>query len=411
MKRQSWLRRIAMMAVLALIVAACGDSDDDQQLHLGYILPQTGALAFLADPLIGGVELAVQDINAAGGVLGNEILLSEGDEANDAALASEAAQRLINDGVHAIVGAAATGMTNAIIDAVTGAGILQCSGSNTGPAFRTTEANGLYFRTAPSDALQGAFAADVILDDGHTDVAIAVQATAYGTGLGDALQEALEAADANVSVYVTYDPEAANFNAEVAQITDSSATAVYIVGYDESAQLIAGLIEAGYGPQDFAIYGADGSRGRDLALAVDPNNPGILEGMMGTAPTADESADTGFIDRFLEERGDVETIYAAEKYDCAIIIALAAELAGSVNGADMAEVLFEVTSNGTPCSTFAECKDLIADGEDFAYQTASGIVLAETPTGNHEPDSAFFEKWRFDANGEIEQLHTAFGSF
>lgn len=411
MKRQNWLHRIAVMAVLALIVAACGDSDDDQQLHLGYILPQTGALAFLADPLVGGVELAVQDINAAGGVLGNEVLLSEGDEANDAAIAAETAQRLINDGVHAIVGAAATPMTNAIIDAVTGAGILQCSGSNTGPAFRTVEANGLYMRTAPSDSLQSAFAADVMMEDGHSDIAIVAQATGYGTGLGDALEEVWGELGGNVSAYIVYDPEAANFNSEVAQIIDSGATAAYLIGYDETAQILSGLIEAGYGPGEFAIYGADGLRGRDLALAIDPNNPGILEGMMGTAATADPDADTGFIDRFLQERGDVETIYAAEKYDCAIIMALAAELAGSVSGADMAAVVFEVTSNGTPCDTFAECKDLIANGDDFAYQTASGIVLAETPTGNHEPDSAFFEKWRFTADGEIEQLFTAPGSF
>lgn len=407
MKRQSWMRRIAVMAVLALIVAACGDSDDDQQLHLGYILPQTGALSFLADPLIGGVELAVEDINAAGGVLGNEVLLSEGDEANDAALASEAAQRLINDGVHAIVGAAATGMTNAIIEAVTGAGILQCSGSNTGPAFRTLDANGLYFRTAPSDALQGAFAAGVIADDGHSSLAIAVQATAYGTGLGDAIQEVFEGQGGSVATYVTYDPESANFNAEVAQIIDSGATALYLVGYEEASQILSGLIEAGYGPQDLAIYGADGTRGRDLALAVDPNNPGVLEGMMGTAATANPDLDTSFNDRLIAERGDIETIYAAEKYDCAIIIALAAESAGSVDGAEMAEALFEVTSNGTPCNSFAECKELIAAGEDFAYQTASGIVLAQTPSGNHEPDSAFFEKWAFDGSGEIVQLFTS----
>lgn len=411
MKRFSWLRRIAAMTVLSLVVAACGDGDSDEQFHLGYILPQTGGLAFLADPLIGGVELAVADINAAGGVLGNEVILSEGDEAGDASLASEAAQRLINDGVHAIVGAASTDMTMAIIDAVTGAGILQCSGSNTGPAFRTLDASGLYLRTAPSDALQGAFAANEIMNDGHSNVAIVAQATGYGTGLGDATQETLDAAGASVAVYVTYDPEAANFNSEVAQVIDSGATAVYIIGYEETSQVVAAMIESGFGPQNFAIYGADGSRGRDLALAVDPNNPGVLAGMMGTAPTASDEADTSFIDRLLEERGDIETIFAAEKYDCAIIMALAAELAGSVNGADMAEVLLEVTSNGTPCDTFAACKDLIASGDDFAYQTASGIVLARTPSGNHEPDSAFFEKWRFTADGEIETLLTEFGGF
>ncbi|MEX0868496.1 MAG: ABC transporter substrate-binding protein [Nitriliruptoraceae bacterium] len=434
MKRSMWLRRIAALSVAALIVAACGGGDDepaetpepeapseepseepeesedeaagDAQLHLGYVLPETGPLAFLGPPMIESVNLAVADMNAAGGVLGSEVLLTTGDEAGDASVAQETASRLLSEGVNAVVGAAATGMTNAIIGTITGAGILECSGSNTGPGFRTTDYNGLYFRTAPSDGLQGAFAAEAILGDGHTNPAIVARADDYGVGLLEITKQQIEAAGGTVAAEITYDPEAANFDAEVSQIVDSGADALYLISFDEGAQILAGLVEAGYSPQDFPIYGSDGVRSNELAERVDPNNPAVLEGMMGTAPGGDEEGQRPFITRLIEETGVEDPIYAAEKYDCAIIIGLAAESAGTVEGAAMADVLYEVTSNGTECADFAECKALAEAGEDFAYQTASGIVLERTEVGNHEPDSAVYEYWQINANGEVETVRT-----
>ncbi len=434
MKRSTWLRRLAALTVLALVAAACGNGDEpapepeapaeepdeaaeepadapeDLELNLGYVLPESGPLAFLGPPQIEAITLAVADMNAAGGVLGNDVTLSSGDEAGDGTVAAESAARLVNEGVNAIVGAAATGMSLAFVDAVTSAGVLQCSGSNTGPGFREAEYGGMYFRTAPSDGLQGPFAANVILGDGHTNPAIMARADDYGQGLLEVSSAGIQEAGGTVAAEILYDPEAANFDAEVAELVDSGADALYLIAFDEGAQILAAMIEAGFGPQDFPIYGADGVRSNELAELVDPNNPAVLEGMQGTAPGGG-GADETWIERFQAETGVDDPIYAAEVYDCGIIIGLAAELAGTADGTAMAAVLADVTSGGTECSSFEECRDLLAAGEEFAYQTASGIVLERTATGNHEPDSASYEVWIINAEGNVETVRTELASF
>jgi ABC-type branched-subunit amino acid transport system substrate-binding protein len=381
----------------------------DGVLQLGYILPESGPLAFLGPPQISAVELAVADMNAAGGVLGSEVSLSSGDEAGDATIAAESAQRLIGEGVDAIVGAAASGMSLSFVDAVTSAGILQCSGSNTAPTFTNNDYNGLYSRTAPTDALQGPVLAETILGDGNTNPAILARADDYGQGLLDATAAAIEGAGATVAAQITYDPEAANFQAEVNQVVDSGADSVAVIAFDEGAQILATMIEAGVSPQEFPTYGADGVRSNELASLVDPNDESVLDGMKGTAPSPE--ANPEFVDRFLSETGLEDDTFAAQAYDCAIIIGLAAELAGSDVGGDIAAEMINVTSGGTECSNFAECKDLLDAGEDFAYQTASGIVLATTDTGNLEPESGQYEVWEIDDTGTVNTVTTVDSSF
>src|SRR5699024_9237941 len=209
----------SVVASVMLVAAACGgggDSDgggsdggSSEPLKLGYVLPETGDLAYLGPPQIQALKFAVKQINDSGGVLGNPIPdVVGGDEANDQAIASQSADRVLSKDVDAIIGAAASGMSLAIIDKITGAGVVQCSGSNTAPTFTDYKDDGFYFRTAPSDALQGPVLADVIVGDGHSKVAIVARADDYGKGLADATAKALEAAGANVVVNDTYDPKA-----------------------------------------------------------------------------------------------------------------------------------------------------------------------------------------------------------
>lgn len=157
----------AAVAALALGLTACGTggSGDDgsaeggDSLQFGYIFPESGDLAFLGPPQISAAEYAIQEINDAGGVLGTELPeLIGGDEAGDAAQANETANRLLDQGVDAILGAAASGMTKAVIDSITGAEVVQCSGSNTAPDLTDYPDNGYYFRhrTQRPDAGSGA---------------------------------------------------------------------------------------------------------------------------------------------------------------------------------------------------------------------------------------------------------------
>ena len=161
------------------------EREGDGVLKIGSLLPQTGDLAFLGPPEFAGVELAIEDINAAGGVLGAPVEYSAGDSGDDKTdTANQTVDRLINqEGVDAIIGAAASGVTLNVLDTVTAAGVVQFSAANTSVALTDKEDNGLFFRNAPPDSLQGPVLADLVLADGAESAYILARDDAYGNGL------------------------------------------------------------------------------------------------------------------------------------------------------------------------------------------------------------------------------------
>ncbi|WP_202817216.1 ABC transporter substrate-binding protein [Serinicoccus sp. CUA-874] len=309
--------------------AAGGDGNTSDTFTFGYVLPETGQLAFLGPPQIEALGLAIEDINAAGGVLGNEVPDAvAGDEAGQEAAAQQAADRILAEQPSAIVGAAASGMSLAIIDRVTGANVMQCSGSNTAPTFTDYQDDGLYVRTAPSDALQGPVLANTIVNDGYSNVAIVARADDYGSGLADATATALENAGATVSLNETYDPLAREFNAVVSSVEAAEPDAVVVIAFEEGGQILQGMFEAGLTPDAVGVYGADGLRSADLGSIVNESDPSVIAGMKGTAPASADNPD--FITRLQEFAPDLEeTQFAPQVYDCAVTMALAAEAAGS----------------------------------------------------------------------------------
>ncbi len=411
------MRVAATVTAVTLLAAACGGTESPEPgstgtggapaaaepLKFGYVLPETGSLAYLGPPQISAMKFAIDGINQAGGVLGNELPEPVGgDEADDQAIANQSADRVLSSGVNAIIGAAASGMSLAIIDKITGANVAQCSGSNTAPTFTDYQDNGLYFRTAPSDALQGPVLADEIVADGHSNVAITARADDYGKGLADATAAALENAGASVVLNETYDPKATDFNAAVQNIVTKKPDAVVIIGFEEGKQIIQGLIEAGLTPEQVGMYGADGLRNSDLAKLVSPNDPAKLAGFKGTAPASADNpdfvADLKAFDSALQELQ-----FAPQIFDCVNIIALAAEQAKSTNAEDFKGVLNGVTKDGEKCTTFADCKKLIEEGKDIDYDGASG-PLDFTDAG--EPGKATIEVYEFDDAGALQSVKT-----
>ncbi|MCW2683129.1 MAG: ABC-type branched-chain amino acid transport system periplasmic component-like protein [Blastococcus sp.] len=221
-------------------------------LVIGTLLPLTGNLAFLGPPEVAGAKLAINDINAAGGVLGQPAQLVEGDSGDTSTdTATQTVDRLLQSGVNAIIGAASSGVSLTVIDTIVGAGVLQFSPANTGDGFTTYNDNGLYFRTAPPDVLQAIALADLIIEDGNNTVGILALNDPYGTGLAENTLENL--VDAGLSeediVSITYDPQAANFDSEVQEMVDFNPDAIVIIGFEESSRIIADLNSNGVGPQ------------------------------------------------------------------------------------------------------------------------------------------------------------------
>lgn len=373
---------------------------DTPGLVLGYVLPETGPLAFLGAPQIEAVRFAVNELDAAGGVLGHPVTLLSGDEAGDPSIARETVQRLLDEGVDAIIGAASSRMSLAVADTVTSAGVLQCSPANTAVAFTTLDLNGRYARTAPSDQLQGPVLAATILADGNRNPALLARNDDYGQDLLESTVRALEAEGADVGLELVFDSDAVSFDVEVSQVIASDADSVAILSFEEGALILRDLIEHGLGPRNFPVYGADGLRSNDLAELVDPRDPSALTGMRGTAPGRGDDS-TGFLADFRAATGLDDTQFAAEAYDCTVLTALAATAAGSTEGATLAAQLVDLTTGDTPCTGFAACRDALEAGDTIAYQSASGVVLTRTPTGNAEPATGRYEVWTIDDTGRV----------
>jgi branched-chain amino acid transport system substrate-binding protein len=374
-------------------------------LVLGYVLPQTGGLASIIDALVKPIEMAQEEILAAGG----NLTIIPSDSGTDVNVASASVDGLIADGVHGIIGPAATGVTLGVIDKITGSSIVECSGSTTGTVFTTYEDNGFYFRTSPPDSLQASVLADVITDDGATNAAIVAVGNEYGSSFAALLGDALDANGVTVATTVTYDENATSFDAEVAELADAGADAITIISYGEGATLMQGMIEAGIGPSDVQIYVTDGFKDSVTGEAVDAANPGALEGIRGTAPSvAPPDGEPGFIDRFAEFAPDVPTIFSGHFYDCVIVMVLASEAAGSTDPAVYVEFMQDVTIGGTECTSYAECSELLAAGEDINYQGASGVVDF---SDNGEPTAGAYDVYTYDAqSGAITEDTIAFSA-
>lgn len=406
-------KTLSVTAAALMVLSACGgggdsggdsgggDGGSSEPLKLGYVLPETGQLAFLGPPQIQASKYAISQINEAGGVLGQDIpSLVSGDEADTAAIASQSAERVLNADVDAIIGAAASGMSLAIIDKITGSQVVQCSGSNTAPTFTGYEDDGYYFRTAPSDAMQGPVLAETIVSDGYSNVALVGRADDYGKGLVDATAKALESSGATIATKEMYDPKATNFDAVVQKVVGAKPDAVVVVAFEEGKQILSGLVESGLTTDEVGLYGADGLRSEELPELVSKNDPSVLSGMKGTAPAS--SANEAFLKGLKEFAPDLkETQFAPQVFDCVNIIALAAEQADSTDPTEFKSVVGDVTREGEECSSFEDCKALIDEGTDIDYQGASGPLDF---TDDGEPGAASIEVYTFNDKGDLETV-------
>ena len=234
----------------------------DGTLTFGTLLPATGDLAFLGPPEFAGVTLAVKDINAAGGVLGQDVVQVKGDSGDGTPdIAGAQVDKLLGADSDVIVGAASSGVSITVIDKITGAGAVQFSPANTAAGFDTDEIdpNRLYFRTAPSDYLQGEVLANQIVKDGFDNVAILGRQDFYGEGLAERTRDVLEEKGATVSEFILYNKDATNFTAEINKLAAAKPDAIVLVTFAEITTMIPQLIAKGLGPQDVQLYFVDGN--------------------------------------------------------------------------------------------------------------------------------------------------------
>ena len=432
-----WLRLLALSLGVILVAAACGDDDSetgggttttaeegggaaaapaigeaaptcqgesDGVLKIGGLLPETGDLAFLGPPEIAGANLAIADVNAAGGVLGQPAQYLPGDSGDgDPDIANPTVDGHLAAGVDEILGAAASGVSLNVIDKITKENCkIHFSPANTSPAFTDYDDGDLYFRTSPSDVLQGRILSDLIVEDGHSTVALLARQDSYGEGLLEFTKQPLEEQGAEVVVERVYDPEAQTFSAEVDEVISADPDALVMIGFAESSIIMNDLFEQGFTPDQKGIYLVDGNIGN--ALGEEFSEPGALVGIKGTLPSAELTEE--FRGRLLEtDPALVDFSYGPETYDAVVIMALAAEVAGSDDPAQVAANINGVTREGTACTTYEECKQLVADGEDIDYNGPSGPQEFSQPG---EPTAASFAVMSYGEDNQIDDSLTEF---
>ncbi|MFU8850937.1 ABC transporter substrate-binding protein [Micromonospora sp. SL1-18] len=230
-----------------------GEKAKDGPLVFGGLLPKTGDLSLLYASMGAAATLATREINAAGGVLGKPAVWIEGDDGTNPEVAKATVASHVRRGVHVIIGAGGSGITRAVLPDVVAAGRVLFSPSNTDAGLSKVDDNGLYFRTAPPDTLQGRALADVILRDGPHKIAIVARKDSYGEGLQENVRAELERVGfgSDQVKLLTYEPPAdaeappVDFSAGAKEIKDYGANAVLIIGFAESAHVITALADAG----------------------------------------------------------------------------------------------------------------------------------------------------------------------
>ncbi len=386
----------AVAATAGLLLTACAPatfdaaSCKDAKLSLGTLLPTTGNLAFLGPPEIAGVDLAVKEINENGGVGGACVSITHkdsGDTTTNTASQSQAA--LKSAGVDAIVGAASSGVTLSVIDKVIADEMVQVSPANTAPVLSTYDDNGFYFRTAPSDVLQGRVLGNKILADGYSNVAFLTIQDPYGVGLQENAQLSIEAQGGTVVGNEEFPPSSKNVNAQVDKVLASQPDAIAVISFDEVKVILPYLVKTkGWNPE--ALYLVDGNTGNFDADFTDFN----IAGAQGTIPGVIATDD--FKTRLATVNKDLtDFAYAAESYDATMLIALAASVAvqngEDVTGATIKKYMVEVSKDGekvdfTKGDGYKKALELIKAGKDIDFEGVSGPISFDD---NGDPTEAY----------------------
>ena len=242
----------------------------DGTLHLGALQPLTGRGTIYLSAVKAAWELAIADINAAGGVLGHPVEASVGD-AGDASddTGIKSATALLADGVDAVIASNSSAVTLQVIDQIVGAGVPMFSPLNTAPALTTYPDNGLYFRNLPSDILQAHTLATLIAERGNTSVAVIAVDDAYGRGIADQLALSLGALGVTITTTELYAGGTTDFFPIVRRVKQTDPDAIVLTSLSEGSLVLRARVVSGIGPRQKQVFGTDGTTSDEIGKLFD----------------------------------------------------------------------------------------------------------------------------------------------
>lgn len=366
-------RFLTATAAVALLAGAAGA----EEVKIGVILGFTGPLESITPAMAAGAELAMKEVSDSGKLLGGSTVTSiRGDSTCvDAAAATAAAERLVTtDKVNAIMGADCSGVTGAILaNVAVPNGVVMISPSATSPGLSTAPDNGLFFRTAPSDARQGEIVRDILKEHGVKSIAITYTNNDYGKGLAESIERNWKEAGGTVTISAAHEDGKADYSAEVGALASAGGDVLVVAGYVDQGG--SGIVRAALDTGAFStFYFPDGMVGEKL----NENFGAELNGSYGAYPGTDSPGAAKFQEMAAAAGFDGTSAFAPESYDAAALIMLAMQAAGSSNSADFAGKVMDVANApGTEIfpGELAKALELIAAGEDVDYVGASAVEL------------------------------------
>ncbi len=426
--RRFWLAALSVVGILSLAAMSCGGSSKSNTptpagtkaagttaagttvagttapsaggpLKVGILFDFTGDLSEFGPNMLNGAKLAQTDIDAAGGVMGQDIVFKQADSQTSSAPAVDAARQLVeSDGVSAVIGSLSSSVTLAVAEGVTiPDNVIQISPASTSPALTDVQDNDLLFRTTLSDTAQGLVLGQLAKQLGYNKVATIYVNNAYGQGLSDAFAKSFEAQGGTVTDQVPTEQEQATYLAELQKAVSGNPDAVAALTYPESAEV---YLKEGFENNLLKnLLFCDGTQSADIVTAVGADK---LEGMEGTVAAAADIP-TDWQSEFEAAYGPLPHLpYIAESYDAVIMVALGAEKAQSTDPLKIRDAMRTLNDpNGTKVTSGAagikQAVDLIHQGKPINYQGASGFAGWDK---NGDVPSGYIQIWKY-SGGQI----------
>jgi branched-chain amino acid transport system substrate-binding protein len=361
----------------ALALSATASMATANEVKLGIILGFTGPIESITPHMAAGAEIAMTEVSESGALMdGMTVTPVRADSTCvDAAAATAAAERLItSDGVKGIMGADCSGVTGAVLSNVAVPnGIVMVSPSATSPGLSTAEDDGLFFRTAPSDARQGVVMTNILMDKGIKTVALTYTNNDYGKGLADSFQAAFEEAGGTVTINTSHEDGKADYSAEVAALASAGGEVLVVAGYTDQGG--KGIIRASLDSGAFDTFVLpDGMVGQQLVDDIGAE----LNGSFGQYPGTDSAGAEIFQGLATAAGFDGTSAFAPESYDAAALIMLAMQAAGSSASADLKGKVMELANapgEKILPGELAKAIELIKAGTDIDYVGATAVEL------------------------------------
>jgi branched-chain amino acid transport system substrate-binding protein len=370
------MKKLLLATAATALMAGSASAED---VKIGILIGFTGPIESLTGHMGNAAELAISEANASGKAANGMVFVPvrADDTCGDSAAGVTAAERLVTaDGVKGIMGGDCSGVTGAVLQSVARPnGIAMVSPSATSPALSTAEDDGLFFRTAPSDAREGVVMADILVEHGVKSIALTYSNTDYGKGLSEAISAAFTAAGGTVTINIPHDDGKADYSAEVASLAAAGGDLLVVAGYlDQGGK---GIIQASLDAGAFTKFGLPGGMvGDSLPAAIGP----ALDGSYGQIAQSDSAGAA-----ILTEMGktaatpfDATSPYSMESYDAAALIMLAMQAAGSTDSKVYAAKIMDIANapgEKILPGEIGKALELLAAGKDIDYDGASGVEL------------------------------------